>query len=179
MHGRGGQGTVTLADLVAIAGFYMGYESQSFPSFGVERRGAPVTAFVRLSDEPIRLREQIYDVDYLIIQDSGLLGLDKTIEQGLRKAKAVIVNADKGNEALDGFDKTNIFFIPATDLALKIIGKPFVNTILLGAFGAVSGLLNLESMKAAIKEKIKKEVVDLNIKALEAAYDYVKKIKES
>ncbi|MFA6537275.1 MAG: 2-oxoacid:acceptor oxidoreductase family protein [Patescibacteria group bacterium] len=171
-HGRGGQGTVTLAELVALAGFYMGYETQSFPSFGVERRGAPVLAFARIFDQPIRLREQIYEPDFLIIQDKTLLGVDSSIEKGLSKTKMVIVNMENNDSAI--FKNLKVINIPATEMALRIIGKPFVNTILLGAFGSASGLLSLESMQKAITEKIKREVVDLNLRAMEEAYNFAK-----
>ncbi len=179
IHGRGGQGSVTAAFLLAEAAFYDGKYAQAFPSFGVERRGAPVASFVRISDTPIRLREQIYHPDYVIIQDASLIP-KVDVFSGIKKNTLIIINTEKSKkELLSKIDNKkiskNIFLLPATEIALKIIKKPIVNTIMIGAFVAVTNLINFDSLKRAIKERFPKEIAKQNIKAVEFAFKYMKK----
>ncbi len=173
-HGRGGQGTVTLADLTARSAFYNGYEVQGFPSFGVERRGAPVEAFVRISTEKILTREQIYSPDFLIIQDETLLKSEDIVLHGVKNKTVIIVNSNS-QEIPAILSGKKVFLFPAETLAIKTIGKPFVNTILLGVLGVLSDLFDEDSMDRAIKEVIKKEVVDLNLQAMKEAVSETKK----
>lgn len=173
IHGRGGQGVVTAAELIAISAFYDGWHSQAFPSFGVERTGAPVEAFARLDKNPIRTREHIYQPDILIIQDATLLDtIDVT--KGCNDKTKVIVNTTKPKSELNiKLPQENIFTIDATKIALEEIGKNVVNTVILGAFAKDSGFLKLDSLKKAIKEKFSEkgeEVITKNIKAIERAY---------
>ena len=172
IHGRGGQGVVTAAELIAIAGFKQGLEAQAFPSFGVERTGAPVESFARLDDKPIIVREQIKEPNILIIQDATLLdSID--VSKGADKKTIVIINTAKAKEDLKiNLPKANIHTIDATKIALEIIGKNIVNTVILGAFAKITGLVNLESLKYAIREKFsgKEALIDKNIKAIEQAY---------
>jgi pyruvate ferredoxin oxidoreductase gamma subunit len=173
IHGRGGQGSVTAAELLAVAAFYDGNYSQAFPNFGVERRGAPVEAFTRLSKKAIRLREQVQNPDYLIIQDPTLLNNPDAILKGSEKAVGVLINTEKST--WPGIK--NVMTVPATKIALDEIGKPFINTALLGAFAAMSGLVTIKSLKRAIGERFPSGVAEKNVAALERAYNFVKENK--
>ena len=173
IHGRGGQGVVTAAELIAIAAFKNGKQAQAFPSFGVERTGAPVESFVRIDDKPIITKEQIYQPDILIIQDASLLdGAD--ITAGAAKKTIAIVNTSKAKPSFKiSLSQANIYTIDATKIALEIIGKNIVNTVILGAFAKITGLIDLLSLKQAIQEKFSghQDLIDKNIKAVEQAYE--------
>jgi 2-oxoacid:acceptor oxidoreductase gamma subunit (pyruvate/2-ketoisovalerate family) len=173
IHGRGGQGAVTAAELIAIAAFKDGKQAQAFPSFGVERTGAPVESFARIDDQPILTRQQIYEPNILIIQDSTLLSaIDVT--KGANKNTIVIINTSKPKDELSiNLPINNIHTIDATKIALEIIGKNIVNTVILGAFAKATGLVSLKSLKQAIEEKFagSQDLIDKNIKAIEKAYN--------
>ncbi len=176
IHGRGGQGVVTAAELIAIAAFNDGKHSQAFPSFGVERTGAPIEAFARIDSKPIRTREHVYEPNVLIVQDPTLLGT-VDVTKGCDIKTLVIINTAKSVDQLktltDKLPEKNIFPIDATKIAMDIIGRNLVNTVILGTFAKVSGLVSLESLKKAIKQKFAakgKDIVDKNIKAVEKAY---------
>ncbi|MFA5413557.1 MAG: pyruvate ferredoxin oxidoreductase subunit gamma [Patescibacteria group bacterium] len=170
LHGRGGQGTVTAAELLAEAAHLDGKFSQAFPSFGIERRGAPVEAYARISDKPITLHSKIYQPDYLIIQDPTLINLTE-VRQGVTAKTFIIINTEKSPADFKKiFGKNNIQTIPATQIALAILGKPIINTILLGAFAGVCGLFNPQSLTAAITARFKKEIAEKNLKAMNTAY---------
>ncbi|MBU1146095.1 pyruvate ferredoxin oxidoreductase subunit gamma [Patescibacteria group bacterium] len=170
LHGRGGQGTVTAAELIAEAAHLDGKFSQAFPSFGIERRGAPVEAYARISDKPITLHSKIYKPDYLIIQDPTLVNMDE-VRQGISKETFIVINTEKSPAAFRKiFEKNTIQTIPATQIALAILGKPIINTILLGAFAGVCGLLDPKSLTTAITARFKKEVAEKNLKAMNTAY---------
>jgi len=157
LHGRGGQGTVTAAELIAEAAFYDRKFAQAFPSFGIERRGAPVEAYVRIENKSITLRSKIYRPDYLIIQDPSLVSL-KEIARGV-KNNTFIINSEKSDRAFRNFFKKNkIQTVPATQIAMQILGKPIINTILLGAFAGACGLINPFSLRKAITARFKGEV---------------------
>ena len=172
IHGRGGQGVVTAAELIAMAAFKDGLQAQAFPFFGVERTGSPVESYVRLDDRPIILREQIYQPDIIIIQDATLLdALDVT--KGCAKKTKIIINTAKAKENLKiNLPPANIHAIDATKIALEIIGKNIVNTVILGALAKATGLVSLESLKQAITEKFSghEDLIAKNIKAVERAY---------
>lgn len=173
IHGRGGQGVVTAAELIAIATFIDGKQSQAFPCFGVERTGAPIESYVRIDNKPIKIREQIYKPDVLIIQDPTLLdNVDLTNDVG-PKTK-IIINTSKNKSALKlNLPQANIYTIDATKIALKILGKNIVNTVILGALAKFTGLVSLDSLKKAIREKFadkSEELIAKNVKAVEAAY---------
>jgi len=170
LHGRGGQGTVTAAELIAEAAFLDGKFSQAFPSFGIERRGAPVEAYARISDRPITLHSKIYQPDYLIIQDPTLLNLAE-VRQGVTEKTFIVINTEKSSADFKKiFGKNTIQTIPATQIALAILGKPIINTILLGAFAGVCNLLNPKSLTAAITARFKKNIAEKNIKAMNTAF---------
>ncbi len=174
IHGRGGQGVVTAAEMLSVAAFMEGRHSQAFPSFGSERMGAPVMAFCRIDDKEIRLREPVMKPDALIIQDPTLL-YQVNLFQGLTKHGCVVVNSsrDLTDIGLGDFRRDNpdsdVVTVPATELALEHVGRPLPNAALLGGFAALSGLIKLESIEAAIKHKFPAKVADANIQAARAA----------
>lgn len=172
IHGRGGQGSVTAAELIAVAAFAGGVFSQAFPAFGVERRGAPVQAFVRFDNKKIRLRSQIYEPDYIIVQDSSLIG-DVNVFHGVKPGGIVIVNTEKEiNYPIP--EGVNVISIDATSIALKELGLPITNTALMGAFAAASGEIDFSALEDALKQRFPGELARKNIAAARAAYDCVK-----
>lgn len=172
IHGRGGQGVVTAAELIAMAAFKDGKQAQAFPSFGVERTGAPVESFARIDERPIIVRQQISKPDVLIVQDATILDtMDAT--KGCTKQTIIIINTAKAKTELKiNLPKNNIHIIDAAKIALEIIGKNIVNTVILSAFAKATGLITLESLKKAIAEKFNgnDELIAKNIKAVEQAY---------
>jgi len=175
IHGRGGQGVVTGAEMLSVAAFLEDQWAQAFPSFGSERMGAPVMAFCRIDQKEIRSREPITDPDALVIQDPTLLHLKSTWE-GLSARGYVIINSARAISDLGISDHTrqlpedHVFAAPATELALKHVGRPVPNAALLGALAAVSGCLRLESVEAAIRHKFPGKVGENNIEAARAAH---------
>lgn len=169
IHGRGGQGSVTAAELLAVAAFEDGKFSQAFPFFGVERRGAPVTAFARLSDKKIRLRSQIYEPDYVIVQDATLISA-VDVTAGLKPNGIVIVNSEKSAEDVGLDAGIDVRTIDATGLALDIIGRPIVNTTLLGAFAGATGEIGIDSIKQSILARFPGKIGEVNVQAAEKAY---------
>jgi pyruvate ferredoxin oxidoreductase gamma subunit len=172
IHGRGGQGSVTLAELLAEAGFYGGKEVQAFPNFGVERRGAPVTAYVRLSDKFINLRSQVYSPDYAIIQDVSLLSDEKVLAD-LKKGATVIINTAQELDKYKLPAGIKILTINASGLAMEVIGKPIINTIMLGAFAGATGLIKMSAIEKAIKARFSGELADSNVKAAQRGYEVI------
>lgn len=177
-HGRGGQGVVTAAELLSVAAFLEGRHAQAFPSFGSERAGAPVVAFCRIDDEPIRLREPIMAPDAVIIQDPTLLH-QVDVFSGLVSDGYVLINTARTFEDLGlgdfmtGFRRERLRTVPATELALKHVGRPVPNAALLAGFAAVSGRIALASVIAAIREKFPTKIAEANVAAATAAYDHV------
>lgn len=176
IHGRGGQGVVSAAEMLSIAAFDEGRFAQAFPSFGSERMGAPVTAFCRIDDREVRLREPISKPDALIIQDPTLLHqLD--LFSGLSAGGYLLINSTRSLEEL-GIDEITAKLppghacaVPATELALKHVGRPLPNAALLGAFAAISGQFHLESVLKAIRDKFPGRVGESNATAAQAAYE--------
>ncbi|MHB8781204.1 MAG: pyruvate ferredoxin oxidoreductase subunit gamma [Candidatus Geothermincolia bacterium] len=172
IHGRGGMGNVTAAEILAQAAFADGKYAQAFPMFGAEREGAPVTAFVRVSDRPIRMRQQIYEPDYLVIQDAGLMYMEGVLE-GLKRDGMVIVNSTRGGEeiARELGIPANIAIrtTPALRIAMDIIGKPFFNVVMVGAFACASELMAIESVAAAIRDRYPGELGEKEVEATLAA----------
>jgi 2-oxoacid:acceptor oxidoreductase gamma subunit (pyruvate/2-ketoisovalerate family) len=177
-HGRGGQGAVTAANILAVAAFKENKFVQSFPMFGVERRGAPVTAYVRLDSKPIRIKFQIYEPDHVVVLDQALF-FTTNITQGLRANGLVLVNTNRSLEMLQAklAEKSfRIATIDATQIALRHnLGSrtaPIVNTAMVGAFAKVSGIVKISSVTEAILELVPGRKED-NVKASEEAYDKV------
>lgn len=178
IHGRGGQGVVTAAELLSVAAFLAGRHAQAFPSFGSERTGAPVMAFCRIADKPIRLREPVLQPDALIVQDPTLLH-QVDVFGGLAADGFVLVNSARGFEALGiaevarGRRAERLLTVPATDIALRRIGRPVPNAALLGAFAALCPEVTLEAVKTAIASRFEGELARANIEAAEEAHRYV------
>jgi pyruvate ferredoxin oxidoreductase gamma subunit len=183
IHGRGGQGVVTGAEMLSIAAFLEGRHAQAFPSFGSERTGAPVVAFCRIADKEIRLREPIMQPDALIIQDATLLH-QVDVFAGLRPEGYVVINTQRSFEALGLEDLVKkmrperLISVPATELAFKHVGRAVPNVPLLGAFAAASGLISLDSVASAIRDKFSGKVADGNIAAATEAYELTRKLVE-
>ena len=178
IHGRGGQGVVTGAEMLSIAAFQGGRHAQAFPSFGSERTGAPVVAFCRIDDHEIRLREPIMQPDALIIQDPTLLH-QVDVFSGLRKDGYILINTARSFDQLGlgdfvrDFAATHLLTVGATELALKHVGRAVPNVPLLGAFAALSGIVTLEAVRAAVRQKFRGAVAQGNIAAAEEAYELV------
>jgi len=172
IHGRGGQGSVTAAEIIAVAAFEDKKYSQAFPAFGVERRGAPVMAFARIADNPIRVRSQIYNPDYVLVQDVTLLDV-VDVAAGLKPDGKIIINTDRPKDKLKLKTEAQVVTIDATKIAMEILGRPIVNTIMLGAFCGATGLVDLESMNAAVSERFKGELGKKNLAAIKKAYEMV------
>jgi pyruvate ferredoxin oxidoreductase gamma subunit len=183
IHGRGGQGVVTAAEMLSIAAFLEGKRAQAFPSFGSERTGAPVVAFCRISDREIRLREPIMQPDGLIIQDPTLLH-QVDVFSGVVKDGYVLINTKKSfddlgvGEYFGGWHHSHLCTVPATEIAMEHIRRPLPNAILLAGFAAMSGVISLASVHSAIRAKFSGKVADGNVAAATAAFEYVKLEKE-
>ncbi|MFH1285704.1 MAG: pyruvate ferredoxin oxidoreductase subunit gamma [Candidatus Micrarchaeota archaeon] len=172
-HGRGGQGAVTAAELLAVAVGEGGKRSQAFPFFGVERRGAPVMSFCRIDEKPIRLHQQVYEPDYVVVLDNTLIeGGTVDVCSGLKKNGVVIINSNCSKEAFK-LPTKNIYTVDATSIALKHFGRALVNTAMLGAFAKVYGL-KLEAVKRAISEHFPKELAEKNMRAVEECFNQTK-----
>lgn len=165
IHGRGGQGAVTCAELMARAAGLDGKYAQAFPAFGVERRGAPVKSFCRISDKPITIRSQVYSPDYVVVLDPSLLGM-KEVSEGKKGDTVLIVNSD--NSGSEEFKK--VYSYNATKLALEVLGKEIVNTAMLGVFAKSTDLVSLESLLKALGERFSGKIYELNKKLVEGAY---------
>ncbi|CAA7618077.1 2-oxoacid:acceptor oxidoreductase family protein [Magnetospirillum sp. UT-4] len=168
IHGRGGQGNVVAAYLLATAAFETGRHCQAFPSFGAERRGAPVTAFVRIADVPIRRRCQVAEPAFLVVQDSGLLHIPATVD-GLKPGGGVLVNSPLSSADLSAECGRPTIALPATALARDIIGKPMPNVALLAAFLTLTGILPTEALAKALAHRFKGDMLERNTKLIEAA----------
>lgn len=179
IHGRGGQGVVTAAEVLSIAAFAEGKHAQAFPSFGSERMGAPVTAFCRIDDRPIQLREPISAPDALVIQDPTLL-TQPALFKGLSPNGFIVLNSGKPISDLpirgivNGLLPGHVQELPATQIAREHIGRPLPNAAMLGALVALTGILKLSSINDAISKKFPPAIAEKNHKAAAAAHDYVK-----
>jgi len=164
LHGRGGQGAVTAAEILAVAGFLDGKMTQAFPRFGPERRNAPVEAYCRLDSEFISLRAPIYEPDCIVVLDPGLLGLGAT--DGLKPNGIAVINSTERIK-IDGH---KVYRVDAIGIAMKVLGKPIVNTAMLGAV-AKTGLVSLQSILSAISQRMPQKIVAINQEAVKQAYD--------
>lgn len=173
LHGRGGQGVVTAAELLIKAASIEGKWGQSIPMFGAERRGAPVVAYARVSDKPIRIHSQIYEPDAVAVLDPKIIEI-VNVTSGLKKNGVLILNTNRKLEELK-LDSYKIAIIDATKIAvnlkLVIAGFPIVNTAMIGAIAKATGLVKLESIIAAIRNTWSKEFAEGNIRAVEIAYE--------
>lgn len=171
IHGRGGQGAVTAAQLLAHAAHLEGKHVQAFPYFGAERRGAPVKAFARISDAPILLHSQIYNPDYVVVLDPKLHEM-VDVAEGLKRDGVIILNTTKkpseiklGDWRIATVDATGI----ALELGLLVAGQPVVNTSMVGAFAGATGEVRLENVLKAIRENWRGSAGEKNARAAELA----------
>lgn len=173
IHGRGGQGAVTAAELLAHAAHMEGKYVQAFPYFGAERRGAPVKAFARISDSPILLHSQVYTPDYVVVLDPQLYKIIDVTE-GLKKDGIVVLNTTKRPDSFN-FKEWRVATVDATgialELGLRVAGLPVVNTSILGAFSGATGEIQLESVLKVIKENWRGSAGEKNARAAELAYE--------
>jgi len=161
IHGRGGQGNVVAAYLLAGAAFEVGRHCQAFPAFGAERRGAPVTAFVRIADCPIRRRNQVRTPAFLIIQDDSLLHVPGVLD-GLLPGGGVLVNSTESSESLSARLGVATASIPATTLSTEVLGRPMPNVALLAAFLTATGALPHDALDKALAHRFKGDVLERN-----------------
>lgn len=175
IHGRGGQGSVTLAHLIAEAAYEQDMWAQAFPAFGVERRGAPVEAYVRIDDEQITDRSQVHEPDYVVVQDASLIEF-VDVSGGIDDAGVIMVNTADDPEHLDIAEDVSMVTVDATTIALEHLGKPIMNTALMGAFASATGILGRESMETVIKSEFPGEIGEQNVAATTAAFGEVQSV---
>ncbi len=169
-HGRGGQGAWTASLLLAQAGLMEGKQIQSFPAFGPERAGAPMTAYTRISEKPIQIHSSVYEPDMVVVLDPTLLG--PAVAEGLKKDSKVVVNTTETAAAVKkklGV-KNETWVVDATGMAMRVMGLNITNTVLLGAIVKASGKVKLESVLAVVKERFQGKVRDQNLEVVQAAY---------
>jgi 2-oxoacid:acceptor oxidoreductase gamma subunit (pyruvate/2-ketoisovalerate family) len=176
-HGRGGQGAWTASELFARAAIAEGKYIQSFPEFGPERMGAPVTAFTRISTEPIRLHCAVYNPDVVAVLDPTLLKTVKVAEGLSDEGGNIIVNSKETpsevRKALHT-DRGKVWTVPASEISMKILGLPITNTAMLGAVARVTGIVNLETVEKMIRERFRPDVAEKNFAVVKQAYQEVK-----
>lgn len=175
IHGRGGQGVVTAAEMLSVAAFEQGKHAQAFPSFGSERMGAPVLSFCRIADTPIRVREPVTQPGAVVVLDASLLH-HVDLFAGLAPTGSVLINSVRSLQELgiaelaDRHDVDRLVTLPATELARQHLGRPLPNICLLGAFAALTGAVSLSSLETAVRGRFPIDVAELNVAAARAAY---------
>jgi 2-oxoacid:acceptor oxidoreductase gamma subunit (pyruvate/2-ketoisovalerate family) len=175
IHGRGGQGAVVASKVLADAVFREGRYVQSFPSFGVERRGAPVAAFTRIDDQPVRLRCQIYNPDHVMVLDPSLMQV-VDVTAGLKDGGWVLINSEQPPDSFGLPAKYRVATVDANTIAVKHrLGPrnaPIVNTAILGAFARITGIVSLEAVAKAVRNAVPTKP-DQNVAATREAYEAV------
>ena len=173
IHGRGGQGAVIASEVLASAFFKEGKFVQAFPAFGVERRGAPVMAFTRVDDQPIRIRNFIYEPDHIIILDPTLIESTR-VDSGLKENGWIVINSDRPPKAFGNFSKFRVATVDANRIAIEFkLGSPtapIVNTAILGSFSRITGMVSIEAVIEAVKEFVPSNKAG-NAAATKEAYD--------
>lgn len=162
---------MTSTELLALAAINEGKYAQAFPSFGPERRGAPVTAFVRISDTPIRTREKVYEPDIVVVLDPTILNI-VDVTAGLKKTGVVIINTSKSKEKVkeDYGIKAKTFVVDANDIAVKCMGRPITNTTMLGALVKATGVVDIKSMDEPLQHRFGR-IAEKNVNAMRQAYE--------
>jgi 2-oxoacid:acceptor oxidoreductase gamma subunit (pyruvate/2-ketoisovalerate family) len=177
-HGRGGQGAWTASELLARTAIYEGKFIQSFPEFGPERMGAPVTAFTRISTEPIRIHCAVYDPDVVVVLDSTLLK-SVPVTAGIdSEDDLIIINSNDAPAKVRNDLKVKmgkVWTIPATEIALKTLGSPITNTAMLGAVARATAVVTMAGIEKTVKERFRADLADKNLAAIRRAYEEVKK----
>jgi pyruvate ferredoxin oxidoreductase gamma subunit len=178
IHGRGGQGVVTAAEILSVAAFGEGRHAQAFPSFGSERTGAPVVSFCRIDDFEIRTREPVMEPDAVIVQDVTLIH-QVDLFSGLSKDGYVLVNTSRDFDELgfgdffSEFRPERLVTCPATELALELLGRPLPNAALLGGFAALTGQITMTAIDKAVRDRFAGAVGERNAAAAAAAFSFV------
>lgn len=178
IHGRGGQGAVTAAEMLSVAGFGEGWHAQAFPTFGSERTGAPVVAFCRFDDRPIRIHEPIARPDAVLVQDPTLLH-QVAVFDGVGPESYVLINTSKSfadlgvTDLAAGLQRSRMLTVPATALAREHLGRPLPNTALLGGFAALTAIVSLDAVSDAIRQRFPGPVGEANVVTARAAYEHV------
>jgi len=175
-HGRGGQGAWTASELLARAAIYEGKYIQSFPEFGPERMGAPVAAFTRISNEPIQIHCAVYNPDVVAVLDPTLL---KTVPvtKGLNEGGTIIINSKENPAEMRKMletEKAKILTVPATEIAMKVLGRPITNTAMLGGVARVTKIVKLESIEKVVKERFRQAIAEKNVAVMNEAYEEVR-----
>lgn len=178
LHGVGGQGAVLAAHIVSIAAFYEGMFSRSFATFGTERRGSPVASFVMIGKKDEMTRSKVYKPDHVIVLDPHLPKFIN-VTDGIKERGTLTLNTTKSpKEVLDvtrpKVEQLKVGVVDATSIALEVLGRPITNTIMLGAFTRVTGIVALKSMLKAIESRFEGELVEKNLNAAKLGYDKVK-----
>jgi len=170
---RAGQGAITTAAILGESLFYEDKYAYAFPHFGAARMGAPMNAFVRFDDKPVRLRSQIYKPDYIIVVDPTLIESQKCFQNLGEGAKAIVAIREK--TVIPKVSGVEIKSLPAEEIAMEIIGKPFANTILVGAFAKATGQITLDSVLKAVEVRFKSKpkLLEKNLKAVKKGYESV------
>ncbi|OGD54840.1 hypothetical protein A3K81_02940 [Candidatus Bathyarchaeota archaeon RBG_13_60_20] len=175
-HGRGGQGAWTASLLLAQAGLKEKKNIQSFPAFGPERAGAPITAYTRISDEKIQLHSSIYEPDAVVVLDPTLLG--PAVAEGIHKGTKLIVNTGESAKAIRerlGLKDVETWTVDATELAIELLGRPITNTAMLGTVVRATGVVKLDSLMAVVKERFEGKISELNVELVKKAYEEARK----
>jgi pyruvate ferredoxin oxidoreductase gamma subunit len=184
LHGRGGQGVVTAAELLSVAAFLEGFEAQAFPSFGSERMGAPVVSFCRINDRPIRVREPVTRPDAVIVIDATLVH-HVDLFAGLNAGGYVLINSSRApaelglDDLIESQPAGQVVTVAATDLAREYLGRPLPNICLLGAFAALTGRVSLSSIETAVRDRFSGPVADANIRAARASYAVAERVRHA
>ncbi len=172
-HGRGGQGAWTASELLARTAMAEGKFIQSFPEFGPERMGAPVTAFTRISVEPIRLHCAVYDPDVVIVLDNTLLKTVPVTSGINNDDNVIIINSTEEPAKLRkelNITKGTVLTVPATEIALRILGAPITNTALLGAVAKATNIVTLEGIEKTVKGRFRADIAEKNFAVIKEAY---------
>ncbi len=179
IHGRGGQGSVVLAQLLAIAAWEDGKFSQAFPFLGGggERRGKPIQAFTRMDDRLIRLRSRVHHPDYVIVQDYTILK-EVDVLEGLKEQGTVLINTEKSLSLSDREGMIRWIEIPASKIAMEVMGRPLMNAALLGAFSEMTEEISFPSIEKAIMKQFSGRVGQQNIEIAKEARAYCRKVKK-
>ena len=173
IHARAGQGAITTATLLGYVYFLKGMYPYAFPHFGAARMGAPMNAFVRVDDKPVRLRSQIYEPDFVLVVDATLTRGFNCFS-GLKDKGVVIINEREGVEIPKVKASQKLFSLPANDIAMKTIGRPLGNTALLGAFAAATGEFELDKLFETIKNRFSGKAAEANIESAKQGFEYIR-----
>jgi pyruvate ferredoxin oxidoreductase gamma subunit len=175
-HGRGGQGAWTASELLAKAAIHEGKYIQSFPEFGPERMGAPMRAFTRISDKPINMHCSIYNPQVAVVLDPTLLNT-VPVAEGLTEDGLLIVNTQESAAEIReklGLTERTVWTVAATDIAVRILGRPITNTAMLGAVARAAEIVNLKSLEKVVKERFPAKIAEKNVEVVKVAYKEAK-----